>query len=53
VESDASKRADDEAADQPAGERRPATTDEAQENMADSERGRDARTTIDDETRRV
>jgi hypothetical protein len=28
-------------------------TDEAQESMADSERGRDARTTIDDETRRV
>lgn len=53
VESDASERADDEAADRPAGERRRAMTDEAQDSMADSERGRDARTTIDDETRRV
>src|SRR4029453_17248324 len=53
VESDASERADDEAADRPAGERRRAMTDEAQEKMTDSERGRDQRTTIDDETRRV
>jgi FtsZ-interacting cell division protein ZipA len=53
VESDASERADDEAADRRAGEGRREMTDEAQEKMADSERGRDPRTTIDDDTRRV
>jgi len=51
VESEASERVDAEAADRQAGERRRAVTDEAQESMADSERGRDSRTASDDQTR--
>ncbi|HEV8527854.1 MAG TPA: hypothetical protein VGS60_09950, partial [Actinomycetes bacterium] len=53
VESEASERVDAEAADRQAGERRRAVTDEAQESMADSERGRDSRTASDDQTRGV